>query len=207
MMRDLNRSATIGGIVLALTLSGFLVYQLVLYPGAGFPTDDFGVIVAGANTLRVGHILKFGYAVGLALILVGLGARVLEASALLGQLANISGIAAFTLFVASGMMGLRILQVAQDTFATNPSEAIATILLRSVTIALFEAGIFASGVFALTLSLGFVRGRIVPSVLAYSGIVLGILFILDRVLFFPFNLISPVLAILWALGLAYVLRR
>ncbi len=205
-MNEWNRGASIGGVVLALSLIGVMFYELVLYPGAGFPTNDYAVIVAGANTLRIGHILKFGYAIGLVLLFVGMASRV-QSSPTLAHLANITAIGAATLFVASGMLGLRILQVAQDTFTTNPPEAVTTILLRSVTIALFEAGIFVSGAFALVLSLALLRGRIVSPILAYAGILVGVLFLFDRLLVLPFNYIAPLIAIPWALGLAFSQRR
>ncbi len=48
------------------------MHEVVLYPRAGFPTTDFGVIVAGADTLRIGHWLKFGFTLSLALVTVGL---------------------------------------------------------------------------------------------------------------------------------------
>jgi hypothetical protein len=201
----MNRAAVSGAIILGLALIGFVTYEAVLYPAAGFPTQDFGVIVAGANTLRIGHLLKFGYAIGLALLLVGLYPRAQRASPLMAQLAAISSIAAVTSFIASAMLGLRILQVAEETFLTNPPEAIATILLRSVTIALFEAGIFASGFFALLISLALLRARALPSWLAYLGIALGVLFIADRILVDPLHLVSAVLAIVWSVSLAFTL--
>jgi hypothetical protein len=202
---DFRRLSGYGAIVVAVSLVGFVIYELVLYPAAGFPTDDYGVIVAGANTLRVGHLLKFGYAVGLALLLVGLFAQLREKSQILAQLAAISGTSVIALLVGSGMMGLRILQVAEETFGSNPQEAITTILLRSVTIALFEAAILLSGVTVLLLSLGLLRRHVVPRMLAYIGIVLGVLFILDRVLTYPLNLVSPLLAIGWLVALSFVM--
>lgn len=205
-MTHWNRTAGIGGLFMAFALIGYAIYELVLYPGAGFPTTDYSVIVVGANTLRVGHILKFGYAIGLVLILVGLDVRARSASPILSQIAKISAVASATLLIASGMMGLRILQVAQDTFLTNQAEAIATILQRSVTIALFEAGIFTGGVFGLTLSLALFRERLVPAVVCYLGMLVGVLFILDRLL--PMlSMVSPFLAIAWGFSLAWVLLR
>ena len=206
-MHTLNRMAISGAIILGLALCAFVLYELVLYPGAGFPTEDFAVVVAGANTLRVGHLLKFGYAIGLALLLVGMYSRVQSAAQPLAQLAAVSATGAITLMLGSGMLGLRILQVAEELFVSKPAEAITTILLRSVTIALFEAGILASGFFALLLSLALLRLRVIPSWLAYLGILLGILFIVDRALFDPLHLISPLLAILWSFSLAFTLLR
>ena len=43
-MRDMNRAAVAGAILLALSLIGYVIYQAVLYPAAGFPTEDFGVV-------------------------------------------------------------------------------------------------------------------------------------------------------------------
>jgi hypothetical protein len=204
-MHDMNRAGIAGAILLALSLIGYVIYQAVLYPAAGFPTEDFGVVVAGANTLRVGHLLKFGYAIGIALLLVGLYTRAQSASPLLAQLAAISAIAAATIYISSGMLGLRILEVAEQTFTAKQSEAITTILLRSVTVALFEAGILVTGFFSLLISLALLRARALPAWLAYLGILLGILFIIDRVLFDPLHFVAPFLAILWSLGLAFTL--
>jgi len=204
-MRALNRTASLGAVILGLSLIGNLVYQIVLYPASGFPTEDFGVVVAGANTLRVGHLLKFGYASGLALILVGFYSRAQASSPILAQLAAISGTAAATLFLGSGMLGLRILQVAEETYSTKPTEAITTILLRSVTVSLFEAAILASGLFAMLVSVALLRSRAIPVWLAGIGIVVGVLFILDRVLFQPLSYVSPFLAIVWCIGLVLTL--
>lgn len=206
-MHSGNRMAIIGALILGLALSAFMFYELVLYPEAGFPTEDFAVVVAGANTLRVGHLLKFAYAFGLALILVGLYSRVSSGAPAIAQLAALGASSAITLMLGSGMLGLRILQVAEEIFVTKPAEAITTILLRSVTVAMFEAGILASGFFALLFSLTLLRSRTIPSLIAYLGIVVGILFILDRVLFPPLNLASPVLAIIWSFGLALSLLK
>jgi hypothetical protein len=204
-MAEYRRLTAYGAMVIALSLIGFVVYELVLYPAAGFPTTDYGVIVSGANTLRIGHLLKFGYAVGLALLLVGLFSQIRDESQVLAQLAAISGTGAIALLVGSGMMGLRILQVAEETFVSDPQQAITTILLRSVTIALFEAAILMSGITVLVLSLGILRVALVSRIVAYVGIVLGVLLILDRVLVFPVNFVSPLLAIAWLAGLTFIM--
>lgn len=104
-MRNLNHTASAGAIVAGLALIGFLIYELVLYPAAGFPTEDFSLVVQGANTLRVGHLLKFGYAIGLALLVVGLYPRIHSGTPILAQLAAISATAAATLMLGSGMLG------------------------------------------------------------------------------------------------------
>src|SRR5262245_15180510 len=134
-MRSFNRAAGAGAFLLALSLAGYALYQLVLYPSGGFPTSDFAVIVRGAPILRVGHWLKFGYAISLALLTVGIYARINQGAPMLAQLGSIAGIAAVTLYMASGMVGLHILDVAEQTFVTNRAEAETTILMRTVTIA------------------------------------------------------------------------
>jgi hypothetical protein len=74
-VHNFNRTASIGALLMSLALVGYALYELVLYPSGGFPTQDFAVIIRGASILRVGHWLKFGYAIGLALLVVGLHAR------------------------------------------------------------------------------------------------------------------------------------
>jgi hypothetical protein len=86
-VRNFNRTASIGALLMGLALVGYALYELVLYPSAGFPTQDFAVIVRGAAVLRVGHWLKFGYAIGLALLVVGMHARLKDDAPVLAQLA------------------------------------------------------------------------------------------------------------------------
>jgi hypothetical protein len=137
-MKPSTQLGVYGALLLALCLIGYALYELLFYPNAGFPTTDFAVIVAGANTLRIGHWLKFGYMLSIALLMTSMQPRLQRASPTLAQLGLLAGSSAIVLFLASGHIGLRILATAEATFATNPAEAIATILLRTVTIALFE---------------------------------------------------------------------
>lgn len=202
-MTPFDRAASIGALVLAIALIGYAIYQFILYPAAGFPTQDYGVVVAGVNTLRIGHVLKLGYAVGSALLMVGFYERLRATSPLLAQLAAVAGVAAVTLFLASSLLGLRILDVAQDTFAANRTEAETTILLRTVTIALFEAAIMAVGALALLISLAARQTNALPSYLVYPGILIGLLFMGERLLADPFSYAAPLLTIPWACGLAY----
>jgi hypothetical protein len=206
-MNEYDRLAGVGAALLAVCLSGYALYELVLYPGAGFPTSDFEVIVAGANTLRVGHWLKFGYALSLAMLAVGLYSRVRDAAPLLARLALLAGTSAVVLFLASGQLGLRILAVAEATYATNPSEAITTILMRTVTIALLEAATFAVGWYALLVNVAGFQTRRLPRTLAAVGIVLGALYIVESFLPDSARLVAPLASIAWAAWLAFTIWR
>jgi hypothetical protein len=206
-MRNFDKTASIGALIMALALIGYAFYDLVLYPSGGFPTDDFAVVVAGADILRVGHWLKFGYAIGIALLTVGLHARIREGTPVLAQLAMLAGSAAAALFIASGMIGLRILAVAEQTFAANRAEAETTILLRTVTIAVFDAAIFAGGWFLLLTSIAGLRTNTLPRSVTLPGVALGALFAVEFVTPEPFDLAAPLLAIAWTLWAAIVLWR
>jgi hypothetical protein len=206
-MNEYNRLAGLGAALLAVCLIGYALYELVLYPGAGFPTSDFGVIVAGADTLRVGHWLKFGYALSLAMLAVGLYGRVRDAAPLLARLAIVAAASAVVLFLASGQLGLRILAIAEATYATNPSEAITTILLRTVTIALLEAATFAVGWYALLVNAAGVQTRCLPRPLALIGIALGVLYVVDTFLPDSLRLVAPLATIAWATWLAFMIWR
>jgi hypothetical protein len=168
-MKRFNQLSSLGALILAASLIGYAVYELVLYPNAGFPTSDFSVIVSGADTLRVGHWLKFGYAISLAMLVVGLYPRLQDDAPVLARLAGLAGISSIVLFLASGRLGLRILNVAEATYATNPSEATTTILLRTVTFALFEVATFAAGWYALLISLAGVQTGRLPRPLSWVG--------------------------------------
>lgn len=196
-----------GALLLALCLIGYALYELIFYPKAGFPTTDFAVIVAGAATLRIGHWLKFGYALSIALLLTDIQPRLQRVSQTLAQLGLLAGASAIIFFLASGHIGLRILATAEATFATNPDEAIATILLRTVTLALFEAAGFAVGWYMLIVSFGGIRFAILPRLLSSMGYGIGILFILARFLSNEWALVAPVTTIGWSLGLAYALHN
>ncbi|MEZ4736321.1 MAG: hypothetical protein R3E79_55250 [Caldilineaceae bacterium] len=113
------------------------------------------------------------------------------------------GASALILFLASGHIGLRILATAEATFATNPDEAIATILLRTVTIALFEAAGFAVGWYLLLFGISGIRYALLPPLLAWLGCVIGLL----RFLANEVALIAPLATIGWSLWLGRVLWK
>jgi hypothetical protein len=206
-MKADNQLGIYGALLLALCLIGYASYELILYPQAGLPTTDFGVIVAGADTLRVGHWLKFGYALSIALLMTSMQPCLQRASATLAQLGLLAGASAIVLFLASGHIGLRILATAKETFATRPDEAITTILLRTVTIALFEAAGFAVGWYLVLSSIGGIRFAILPRVLSWVGGGIGMLFILARFLSDEVALIAPLATIGWSLWLGRVLGK
>jgi hypothetical protein len=206
-VRNFNRTASIGALLMSLALVGYALYQLVLYPSGGFPTQDFAVIVRGANILRVGHWLKFGYAISLALLTVGMYARLKDGAPVLAQLATVAGIGAVALFLASAMIGLQILGVAETTFSTNRVEAETTILMRTVTIAVFTAAIFAAGWFLLLISVAGLATSSLPRSVSLPGILLGALFALDFVMPYPLSLIAPLLGIAWTFWAGVVLWR
>jgi hypothetical protein len=206
-MNSLHQLGAGGAVLLTLCLVGYLIYELVLYPAAGFPTFDFAVIVAGADTLRVGHILKFGYAFSLAMLMSSLQIRLREAAPVLALPAQLAGTGAIILFLASGWLGLRILAVAEATFTTHPDEASATIFLRTVTISLFEAAGFAVGWYALLVSGAGLLHRVLPRPLSLLGVLLGVLYIVDVFLPDPLRLLAPLASIGWTVWLAVILLR
>jgi len=204
-LQQSNQLGMYGALLLALCLIGYAIYELILYPGAGFPTTDFAVIVAGADTLRVGHWLKFGYAFSIALLMTNIQPRLQHALPALAQLGLLAGASALILFLASGHIGLRILATAEATFATNPDEAITTILLRTVTLALFDAAGFAVGWYLLLFAIGGIRYGVAPRLLSWVGGGIGLLFILARFLSNELALIAPLATIGWSLWLALTL--
>ena len=164
-MRQFDQAGSLGALLLGSALLGYAIYEEVLWPNAGFPTNEIEVILAGASTLRIGHWLKFVDAIALALLVVAMHARLRQATPVLAQLAAIGGASAATLFLASGMLGLRILAVAELTYPVNPAEAVTTIFLRTVTVALFDAAVSAAGFFGLLFSLGgLLSGRLPQTV-------------------------------------------
>ena len=100
-----------------------------------------------------------------------------------------------------------IAAIAGETFATRPDEAIATILLRTVTLALFEAAGFAVGWYLLLSSIGGIRYGSLPQMLSWVGGGIGILFILARFLSDEVALIVPLATIGWSLWLGRVLGK
>jgi hypothetical protein len=206
-VRNFNRATSIGALLMSLSLVGYALYELVLFPAGGFPTQDFAVIVRGAHILRVGHWLKFGYAISLALLVVGMYARLNRSAPVLAQLAAVAGIGAVALFFASAMIGLQILEVAERTFSTNRGEAETTILMRTVTIAVFAAAISAGGWFLLLISVAGLWAGSLPRSVSLTGMPLGALFVLDFLLSFPISLIAPLLGIAWAFWTGVALWR
>ena len=204
-MRSFNRAGFIGALILGLSLIGYVVYDLVLYPNAGLPTKDFAVIVAAVNTLRVGHVLKFGYACGFALLTVFFFSHAKDRSPVVAQLAVIAGAGASALFAASGLIGLNILSVAEQTFAAYRAEAETTILLRTVTIAVFEAATSLAGLLVALNSLIDLRARNLPQLLDVFGLLFGGLFVVNGLLPAEVMQAAAVLSIGWAFGLAVAL--
>lgn len=206
MMKDNPALICFGALWLALALMGYALYELVLLPRAGFPSDDMRVILAGADTLRVGHWLKFVYSAAIALVLAGMTVRLYRFSATLALLALIAGSASVLFYLASGMLGLRILDVAQGYAPANMIDARTTILIRVVTQSLQSAGTFAAGWFVLLISLGAWRARvgILPRWLNGLGVVAGVLLIPAFILPDPIWLLGPLLMIGYAGALAGV---
>ena len=195
-----------GSLALALSLIGYAGYELLLLPAAGFPSDDMRVIMAGANTLRVGHWLKFGYGLALAALVAGLTLHLREAAPVRARLALIAGVASVALFAASGMLGLRILDTAEGYYPGNLADARATILVRVVTQSLQSAGVFGAGWFAVLISGATWRTRAIPRGLSALGIGAGALLVVAFVLPDPYWLIGPLALIAYALALALAAR-
>jgi hypothetical protein len=194
-----------GAMMLALSLIGYAIYELALLPAAGFPSDDMRVIIAGAETLRIGHWLKFGYGLAIAIVAAGLVLRLRETAPVLAQLALMAGIASVALYIASGMLGLRILDYAQNFYvANNLADARSTILIRAVTQSLQAAGTFAAGWFALLISISTWRTNLLPRWLSGLGVLAGVLLIPVFILPNPLWLIGPLLMIAYAVALATV---
>ncbi|MEZ4707813.1 MAG: hypothetical protein R3A44_11430 [Caldilineaceae bacterium] len=133
---EANKSIGVSGaLLLALSLIGYALYELMFYR-AGFPTTDFAVVVAGP--IRCRTLAQLGYTLSIALLMTTTQPFCNARSALRAAWSTSRAQAPLSSFV-SGHIGLRILATAEATFAANPDEAIVTILLRTVTIALFEA--------------------------------------------------------------------
>ena len=193
----------LGAFLLAFSLLAYLLYQLLLRPLAGFPNDDRAVILGGINTLRVRHWLKFIYAVGVALFTTGLLEPFKSDNS--RHLILITGSGATALFLASGMLGLNLLSEANYFYPEQLIDARSTILIRGVTISLFEAAVFLVGALVFVAGLAARQGKIWPPYFVYSGIAVGVLFMLEFFTPEPWIVIAPVLGIIWLLWL--VLRK
>lgn len=202
MKRDTaGQLGTYGAAILLLSILGYLLYELVLRPRAGFPSDDMAVILGGADTLRVGHWLKFGYAIGTVLLTAGLVERARSSSAL-STLMLMAGGGATALFITSAMLGLNLLDTAQSYYPDQLADARATILIRIVTISLFGAATFCSGGLLLLGSLAGLQGGAWPRGLVYLGLGAGVLLMLEFLTPEPWSVIAPVLGMLWLAWLA-----
>lgn len=193
----------LGALALALALIGYALYEFALLPAAGFPSDDMAVILGGADALRAGHWLKFGYGLAIAALAAVLTLRVRDVQPMLAQVALMAGIAAVTLYLASGMLGLRILDAAQHYYPAELADARSTILVRVVSQSLQAAGTFAAGWFALSISLALGRAGLLPRWLSGLGALAGALLIPVFILPDPFWLLGPMLMIAYALALAW----
>ena len=197
------RAGMLGALLLAITLVGYAVYELILRPRAGFPSDDMAVILGGIDTLRAGHWLKFGYAGGVALLTVGLRGRLHDSSPTLMDLAVLAGAGSVALLVASGVLGLRLLQEADLFYLTNLVDARSTILIRVVTQSLQQAGLLLGAWLILLSSIAGLRAKVWPAVMHGLGLVVGALLIAALILPAPLDSIGPLLAIVYAGWLAW----
>lgn len=179
-----------------LSIAGYLVYELLLRPRAGFPSDDMAVILGGVNTLKVGHWLKFGYALGTALLSTGLIERFRPRTPLT-TLMLLTGGGATALFIASGMLGFNLLDTAQSFYPQQLADARATILIRIVTLSLFGAALFLVGGLIASRSVAALINRAWSKTLAGLGIMVGVLLMLEFVTPEPWTVIAPVLGIVW----------
>lgn len=200
------RAGMLGALLLAATLIGYAAYELVLRPRAGFPSDDMAVILGGIDTLRVGHWLKFGYAAGLALLTVGLRGRLHASSPTTLDLATLAGAAAVGLLVASGVLGLRLLQEAALFYPANLADARATILIRVVTQSLQQAGLLLGAWLVLLSSVAGLRSGIWRRELHWVGLLVGVLLMAALILPAPLDSIGALLAIPYACWLAAAFR-
>jgi hypothetical protein len=192
----------LGALLLAFSLVAYLLYQLVLRPLAGFPSDDLAVILGGINTLRVGHWLKFFYALGTTLLSAGLLQLFQTFPASIRYLITLSGSGATALFLASGMLGLNLLTEANHFYPEQLADARSTILIRMVTISLFEAAIFLVGALALVAGFSAVKNKFWPPRFAYCGVVVGALLMLEFFTPEPWIILAPLLTIVWLCWLA-----
>ena len=201
------RAGSLGALLLALTLAGYAIYELVLRPQAGFPSDDMAVILGGIDTLRVGHWLKFGYAAGVALLTVGLHGRLHDQSPTSMELVALAGTGSVALLVASGVLGLRLLEEADLFYPNNLIDARSTILIRVVTQSLQQAGLLLGAWLILLSSIAALRAKIWPAVMNGLGLVVGVLLIAALILPAPLDSIGPLLAIVYAGWLAWQFWR
>jgi hypothetical protein len=196
-----QRAGLLGALLLAAALVGYAVYELILWPRAGFPSDDMAVILGGIDTLRVGHWLKFGYAAGVALLTVALRRMLLARSSTASDLALLVGSGSVALFVASGVLGLRILEAADGYYPASLVDARATVLVRVVTQSLQQAGLLLGALLILINSAAGLRARTWPAALHWIGLAAGILLVAALALPYPLDLLGPLLLIIYA-GLA-----
>lgn len=201
------RAGSLGALLLALTLAGYAIYELVLRPQAGFPSDDMVVILGGIDTLRVGHWLKFGYAAGVALLTVGLRDRLHDQSPTSMDLAMLAGTGSVALLVASGVLGLRLLEEADLFYPNNLIDARSTILIRVVTQSLQQAGLLLGAWLILLSSIAALRAEVWPVAMNGLGLVVGALLIAALILPAPLDSIGPLLAIVYAGWLAWQFWR
>ncbi|MCA9839667.1 MAG: hypothetical protein KC422_22360 [Trueperaceae bacterium] len=198
-----RRLTVLGALLLLLSILGYLLYELILRPRAGFPSDDMAVILGGVKTLKVGHWLKFAYAVGTALLTAGLIDRFRSLTPLT-TLMLLVGSGASALFIASGMLGLNLLDTAQSLYPQQLSDARATILIRIVTISLFGAALFLVGGLIVSSSLAGLLNRAWSRFFAGFGIGVGVLLILEFMTPEPWVVVAPVLGIVWLGWLMFI---
>ena len=119
------------------------------------------------------------------------------------DLAVLAGAGSVALLVASGILGLRILQEADLFYPANLVDGrVRRFLIRVVTQSLQQAGLLLGAWLILLSSTAGLRARVWPAVLDGFGLVVGVLLIAGLILPTPLNSIGPLLAIVYAVWLA-----
>ncbi|MFC5369067.1 DUF4386 family protein [Salinirubrum litoreum] len=206
----------IGGIAAlteaAIYVAGILYFLVVLdYANVSGPLQQVELFVANQTSLYAMNLLiyvVFG-AVLVALVLA-LHDRLKTGAPTLMQAATAFGLIWAGLVIASGMIANVGTGVVVDLYATDPTQAAATwTAIGPVVDGLGGGNEVVGGIWTLLVSVAALRGKLLPSLLNYVGIVVGAAGIVSAVPAFGEigGAVFGLTQIVWFVGLGIVLLR
>lgn len=203
----MQRVGAIAALGQAAVFVALLVFNLVVLPSQGFVTPaslSDPKALAIAPSLAAASLFVASDAVWIVLIAVALYLRLRGGAPALATLGAIAAVAAATLFLAVGMIGLGVTQLA--ALSDRTAAAHAFIALDVARSGLLDAARFAVGAWGVAIGVAALRSTALPRGLGYLAIVWGTTFVPAFILP-PLALVGLVLALVWLVGFAILVLR
>lgn len=202
-MKDSQKVGSAGALLLALMFVLILAYNVyiqVVGGSVGPANFDPAKVFAPSYTVQMGtpYVLNLGFALGVALLVLGIGDRLRQASPGLTLVFVAAGLAAAILFWASGVMGLYMMPRLASAYFEDPSTGIALRGVINVPNGLSETAQSVVGWCLLLIGWASVRTEVFSKRLGYVSALLGVIWIISFIVPDLLAPIATVISIVWA---------